>query len=473
MTIKQLSKPGLLAFSAAALLALGGCSNENSDASLRVIHASPDAPAVNLKLDNINRITDLDYAESSGFISIPSGVQDIDVEAIIPGGNADVISIDNFTFAEASRNTIIALNNTADIEALVVDESASLPASTEIAVAVVHASPDAPAVDVYVTQPGAIIDSINASFSFDFGEQVDAGAIPATSYQIRVTPAGTKNVVFDSGPVDLSGFAGQKLVLAAISTTNSTSQAASDIKLLAVTDSASLVLLDEATNTGARVVHASPDADLVAAGPVEVFATSSALTISPTELIPAFSYTDIVPGADSFVGVPAGDYEFAVAVDGDGIGAAVYTSPVLGLAQGTEYTVIAAGYVGTTPAFELLATEDNNRSVVTQASVKVIHAAPVAGPVDVFVTAAGDFSASDVENGLAGAPLLDDFEFGAITDYVAVAPGDYDIRVVAGGSAAINVENFNLAAGSVSTLIARQPNATGTPNDFNVIVLTN
>ena len=472
MNIKHFSKPVMLLFAAVAVLGLGACS-DTKNASLRVIHASPDAPAVNVKVNNSTSIAELDYAQSSGFVTVRSGRRDVDVEAIIPGGNADVISIDNFNFGKNARYTVLAVDTTANIEALLVDESASAPAADEIAVAVVHASPDAPAVDVYVTAPGVDINSVSASFSFDFKDQVDAGALPADSYQIRVTPTGTKTVVFDSGPVDLSGFAGQKLLLAAISTTNSTTQAGSIVKILAATDDASLVLLDATTTTAARVVHASPDADVVAGGPVEVFASSSALPVSPTELIPAFSYTDIVPSASAYVPVPAGDYVFDVAVDGTGIGASVYTSPTLSLDQGAEYTVIAAGYVGLTPAFELLATVDNNRSVVTQASVKVIHAAPAAGAVDVFVTAAGDYSAADVENGLAGAPLLDDFEFASITDYVAVAPGNYDVRVVAGGSTAINVENLSLAAGSVSNVIAIQPNDTGTPADFGVILLSN
>lgn len=468
----RILKPVMLA--GLVSLGLAGCSDsDNETASLRVIHTSPDAPAVNVKLDDSTEISNLDYAESSGFVSINSGLRDIDVEAIIPGGNADVISIDNFEFSENTRYTVLAVDNTNNIEALVANESASMPASNEVSIAVIHASPDAPAVDVYVTGANTDINTVDANFSFSFKEQVDAGALPADTYRIRVTLAGTKTVAFDSGPVDLSGFAGQKLVLAAINTTGSTGQTASIVKILAATDSGSLILQDAATMTGARVVHASPDADAVASGPVEVFASSSALSTSPTELIPAFSYTDIVPTANTYELVPAGEYTFDVAVDGTGIGAAVYTSPALNLAQGSEYTVIAAGYVGLTPAFELLATEDNNRSVITQASVKVIHAAPLAGLVDVYVTPAGDFSSSDVENGMAGDPLLDDFAFASITDYVAVPPGDYDIRVVAGGSTAINIENFNLAAGSVSSVIARQPNSTGTPTDFNVILLSN
>lgn len=475
MTSKNLLKNTMLAAAGAGIITLAGCSNDDDDkAQLRVIHASPDAPAVNILLDSSTAISNLDYADSSGFQSINAGIRDITVEAIIPGGNANVITVPDFPFAKDSRSTVIAVDNTASIEPFVADESTATPASGEVAVAVVHASPDAPAVDVYVTAPGTDVSDPNVqpNFTFDFKDPaVDAGALPAATYDITVTLSGTKTVAYNISDVDLSPFAGQKLLIAAVSTTSDTTRAASPIKLLVATDDAQVILMDEDTQTGARVVHVSPNADTL--GPVEVFATSNALPASPAELIDAFSYTEIVPAADSYVGVPAGDYVFDVALDGAGIGNSVYTSPSLPLAQGAEYSVVAAGYVAADPAFDLLATEDRNRAVATQASVKVIHAAPAAGTVDVYVTAAGVFTAADVENGVAGAPLLDDFAFAEITEYVAVAPGNYDIRVVAGGTTAINVENFNLAAGSVSTVIARGPNDTGTPSDFNVIVLTN
>ena len=186
----------------------------------------------------------------------------------------------------------------------------------------------------------------------------------------------------------------------------------------------------------------------------------------------------MVPGFDSFVDLPAGYYIFEVAVDGAGPGT-LYTSPVQSLSAGTEYTVIAAGLVGADPAFGLLVTEDNNRSVITQASVKVVHGAPAAGTVNVYVTPAGQFSKEDVENGLAGKPLLENFEFGQITDYLAVPPGNYDIRVVplSLGVAAINIENQALPEGLVATVIARQPNDPAAvpddPTEFGVVLLTN
>jgi hypothetical protein len=484
-------KNTLMAASIAGILALTGCSNDDDDkAKIRVIHASPDAPAVNVLLDNSTAITSLDYAESSGFQTINAGFRDVTVEALIPGGNLNVISVPDFPLAKDSRNTVIAVDNTASIEAFVAEESAASPASDEVAVAVVHASPDAQAVDVYVTAPGTDVSDPNVqpNFTFDFKDPaVDAGALPAATYDITVTATGTKTVAYNISDVDLSPFAGQKLLIAAVSTTSATNKEASPIKLLVATDDAQVVLLDEDTVAGARVVHLSPDADTAANGPVEVLASSVSLGITSLELIDSFSYTEVAPPVGnpplpvttdgSFVLVPpADDFIFDVAVDEGGI---VFTSNEIALGQGTEYTVIAAGLVSAEPAFDLLITEDSNRSIITQATVKVVHGAPAAGSVSVYVTPAGDFSKDDVENGLAGAPLLENFEFGTITDYVAVPPGDYDIRVVpdALGVAAINVEAATLPAGVVATVIARQPNdpgsPSGLPDDFGLVVLTN
>lgn len=465
-------------------LTLSGCGGSSSNdkpaakqGSIRVVHASPDAPAVNIKLDGEVAISNLDYAQSTGFVNLEAKDYAITVEGIVPGGNLDVIEVPDFALGKDDRTTILATDVVANITPLVVSDSASTPADDQVALRVVHASPAAAGlvaeVDVYVTAPGDDINAASPALSFAFQDDVDAGALAAGLVQIRATAAGSKAVVFDSGPVDLAPFAGSQLLVAAIDSTNSTEQAGSPVKLLVATDSDQVILLDTSTLSGARVVHASPDVDAIA-GPVEVFASSDALPASPVELIDAFSYLEVVPGVDSFVGVPNGDYVFDVAPDTDMIGDSVFTSDSITLARGSEYTVVAAGRVAGAPAFGLLLTEDNLRPVATQASVKVIHAAPAAGVVQVYVTAAGDFSVAEVEAGMAGDPLLPDFAFADITDDVAVPPGNYDIRVLAGGVAAINVENVNLAGGSVSTVIARGPNEpAGVPADFGVVVLTN
>lgn len=476
MKISGSSKKYSLAAGLVALsLTLAGCGSDGTAVSdLRIIHASKDAPPVNVRVDNKNVITNLDYTESSGYLKVNSGFKSVAVEAIIPGGNVDVITVPSLQLERDKRYNILAINETATIKPLVVAESAATPSATEVAVAVVHAATAAGSVDVYVTAPGADLNAVGANFNFNYEGVVDAGALPAGTYQIRITGAGSKTAVYDSGPIDLSGFAGQKLLIAALSSANATEIAVSPVKLIAVADSARLVLLDKGTEFGIRVVHLSPDAGTAAAGPVEVFATSTALP-GTVEVIESFSYTEQSPGANAYVNVAAGDFIFDVAPDTNTISDSVFTSPGLSLRAGIEYTAIAAGNVGGNPAFSLLATGDNNRVISTQVSIKVAHAAASAGPVDVFVTAAGAFTVAEVESGAAGAPLLDGFTFSTISDYVTVAPGSYDIRVVqeSTGTTAINVTGFALTAGQVATVIARQPDGDGTPADFNVVVLTN
>ena len=459
-----------------------GCSSDDPDkTNIRIIHASADAPPVDIKLNGSVAAPKLDYPVSTGFVSIDAGTYDVAVDAIVPGGNLEgVITVDGITFAKDQRTTVVAIGDVADtsISEFVAAESTATPDADEVAISVLHAATSVKGadVDVYVTAVGADISGATPNFSFDFKGQADAGALPAGEYQIRID-AGGDTLAYDSGKVDLSDFAGQKLLLLAVNTVNSTTKDASPVKLVAYTDTAQMELIDTRTQAGARVVHLSPDA-----GAVEVFASSDALgSASPLELITSIDYPVTLPGVNSYVPVPQGDYIFDVAPDGDGIGGSVFKSPTISLTTAVEYTAIAAGYVSTgTPVFDLLPTVDSNRSIVTQASVKVVHGAPLAGTVDVFVTPAGQYVVMDNkvvdENGMAAVPLLDDFTFGTITDYVPVPPGEYDIRVVTEGGAgtvAIN-ETANLAAGSVSTVIARQPvSGGGLPDDFNLIVLSN
>ena len=316
------------------------------------------------------------------------------------------------------------------------------------------------------------------AFNFAYKGNVDAGAVAAGQVQIRATVGATKTVVFDSGEIDLAPFSGQHLLLVALDTVNPTSRVPSPISLLVATDTAAndVTLFDTATQAGARVVHASPDAaDPAAAnGPVEVWATTN---MTDVPLIDTFNYLDIVPaGGTTHVPVAAGDYVFNVGPDVDDINQSVFTSGSLTLGQGWEYTVIASGRLTMAPAFDLLVSADDSRAISGQARVKVAHGAPAAGNVHVYVTAAGAFSVMDVEMGNAGDPLLSDFAFGSITDYVALTPGNYDIRVVpvSSGMVAINDEGRNLAAGSVVTAVARGPDETDSmPNDFDLILLTN
>ena len=202
-----------------------------------------------------------------------------------------------------------------------------------------------------------------------------------------------------------------------------------------------------------------------------MFASSDALgSASPAEIPDSFVYTETESQDEfNYKYIPTGNYTFDLAATDTGIASSLpITSANPQLTAAIEYTLITTGYTAADPALGLQYTTDSNRSIVTQASIKLLHGVPLAGTLDFFATPAEDFT-KELENAAADAPLLDDFTFGTITDYVPVPLGDYDIRLVtddAVGTAAINIEGFILAAGSVSTVIAREPVSDGDPADF-------
>ncbi|MEM6988467.1 MAG: DUF4397 domain-containing protein, partial [Pseudomonadota bacterium] len=388
-----------------------------------------------------------------------------------PGATATVISVDGLALAAGSKTTVVAVGDVAEIAPLVVPNSEATPGDGQISLTVTHAAPAAPTVQLYLLAPDAHVDLSVPGAEAAFQQTLDFGALPAG--EVRIIAAAGGAVAFDSGVVDLAPFAGAALSVFAIESDSFAEQSGSPIKLLVGTGSATVTLRNADVPAAARVVHLSPDARVAAHGPVEVWATPLPDS-HPIELIDAFSYTDVVPSADSYVTVPAGGYRFDVAPDTNHIGDSVYTTPDLDLAAGSDYSVIAVGRVTNTDpanAFRLLAFEDENRSIATQASLRVVHGAPAAGAVDVYVSAAGEVNAhalSTIE------PVLSNFEFADVTDALALAPGQYDVRVVAGGAVAINAEGVDLAAGSVSTAIARGPieGVHVQPQDFGLILLS-
>jgi Domain of unknown function (DUF4397) len=77
------------------LLAACNDDDDTPQTELRVIHASPDAPKVNVLLDGDAVLTEVDYKGGSGFSSLDRGSYDITVDAITPAGDATVITVND------------------------------------------------------------------------------------------------------------------------------------------------------------------------------------------------------------------------------------------------------------------------------------------------------------------------------------------------------------------------------------------
>jgi hypothetical protein len=96
--------------------------------------------------------------------------------------------------------------------------------------------------------------------------------------------------------------------------------------------------------------------------------------------------------------------------------------------------------------------------------VRVFHGAPSAPAVDVYVTAPG-------ANINAAEPVLSNVPFGAISDYLTVPAGSYDVKVTVAGTktVAIRADSLQLDSGLVGMVAALDAKGGGAP--FSLAVL--
>ena len=398
---------------------LTGCSDDNNnpiippnEASIRVLHGSPDAPNVDVLVDGQPVLTDVPYKTASQFLSILAGTRNIKVN--VAGTSTSVIDAD-IDFATDSLKTIIATNFAAQIEALILDDEGTPPSGNLLRIRVVHSSPSAPPVDVYVTAPGADINSATPTLSnVPFKTNSDFLEIPEGDYQIRITATGSKNPVYDSGTVPLN--AGSILTAVAVDATGG----ASPVTLIVLTNDPATPSVEITDNRSRlRAVHASPDAPEVD------------ILVDNTVVLGNVAFKEFL----DYTAVPAGARNVKVNVANTPT-SVIDVTPTL--AGGTDYTVLAVNFVaGIEP---LLLTDDNRSPTPGNARVRVVHASPDAPSVDVLVD---------------DAVVLTNVAFKEFSDYLEVTAGARNFKVNAAGTTTTVIDvTPTLADGSVYTVVA-------------------
>ena len=470
-----------------SMLMLAACDSDDNDpapvepppptTTVQVLHASPDAPAVDVLVNGEEALSDVDYRDSSGWVSLDAGTYSIEVQGILPDGNATVIGPADLAFEADTINTVVALNDVQNIEPVVLTQPDTPVTAGAARVWVLHAAANVQQlvggpVDVYVTAPGADLTAEAPLGSFNFKETLPADGpaeLPAGDYQIRVgvgSPADPDFLLaYDSGTVTLPD--GADLVIAAVPSTNgqTTFVFQSPVSLVLLDSAGSSEIFSEGTLAGVRVVHASNNTPAV-----DVFADGA-------PLIEGLEFPNFAPTIGYSL-VPAGTYSVAVAPADAGVEAAAIGPADLEFAAGTSTDVIAVGRLGGTEGTidELTVTVagDDPRPIPLFAKVRIIHASVTAASldpdtVDIYVTAPGtDISDESVTPTLADVPYL------ANTGYLSVAGGTYDITVTVSGSrtpAIGPLQNVALADGGIYTVIARDALPGEAATDLGVILI--
>jgi hypothetical protein len=163
-------------------------------ARVRVIHASPDAPAVDVYVNDGKAITNLAYKGVSDTLSVPAGSYAVKVTAT---GATDAVISANLTLDAGKSYTVVAVGKLADITAKVFVDDSSALAAGKSRLRVIHASPDAPAVDIAVAGGPVLISNLA------FPNASDNLNVDAATYNVEVRPAGTTTAALSAPNLSL------------------------------------------------------------------------------------------------------------------------------------------------------------------------------------------------------------------------------------------------------------------------------
>jgi hypothetical protein len=161
-------------------------STEGDTSGVRVIHASPDAPPVDVYVDNESVLANVSFGTVSDYLDVSSGTRTVtitaadDPEAVVFEGDVEVEADTNYTVAAVGEVTEGAATSFGPV---VLEDNATEPDAEEAAVRLAHLSPDAPAVDVTVAATGdALFDNVS------YGNATDYATVPAGNYTLEVRP---------------------------------------------------------------------------------------------------------------------------------------------------------------------------------------------------------------------------------------------------------------------------------------------
>lgn len=424
----SLLKKLTLAASIAGLVACGA--DDDSDAYVRILHASPDAPAVDVYVNGELQLSDVAYQDGTGYMKVSDGNANIELRVAgtdtVAASLAESLSSDTYYAA-------VAVNEVASLDIAIIEETDTVT-DDDVDVRVLHAAPGASSVnvDVYVTDVDA---ELGASASVDalsyLSDQV-LNDVTEGNYQVRLTADGSTDVIYDSGSVNVA----EDALIVAVNS----EKGRSPVSLLVWAGPSATAVLDNTSEL--RIVHALDSQD------VDIY-TNAELYLEDVSYKDETGYL-VVPAGSLPVSVTAAN----VALSDD----TTLASSALNLERGESYTVVASGSSDDTDNARLIFVTDQRVAEDAELGyVRLIHASTDTNAANAQVLIyTGTYE--DIEDPSAEEDFtFQGFSQGDDTDYIERAPETYEIDMTATGTTTpdlvTGLDATAVAAGDLHTIV--------------------
>jgi len=360
----------LLATLCLVVLTLVGCSkgggNNSGNGNIRLFNAFLEASALNVVVGSTTVAPAAPFERLTPYVSVNNGVQTFLVTVV--GAQSPLVN-SSLSIGGDAHYTYIVFGPTTAVGAVFATDSFNDPGTGFYAVRVINTAAGVGPVDVYLTPPGADLTVAAPAVS-----NVAYGAVSSylsvaigANFEIRMTPTGTKNVIFDSTPRLFAEHSGSTIVIYSKGSGTLVNAA-----LLNDDGSGGGVIVDNLV-AQYKVINAS-----LVASPLNVFVDGS-LQLSNIPFAGVSNYQQTATGAHS------------ITVQAQATpGATLLTlNPTLSAASDTSIALVGpAGALG-----GVVLADDNLPPAVGSAGVRFVNASASTPSVDVFVNFSKQVSA--------------------------------------------------------------------------------
>lgn len=157
-----------------------------TDAKVRILHTSPDAPNVDIYINGRRVIRDLSFKQISNELSLKAGKYHVD---IYPAGNmVDSVLNKIITVEPGKSYTLTAIDSVKKLRLLAYQNEPTTPLN-ESKVRFIHLSPDASSIDIAVKDRDVVFPKVSYKQATEY-----LGLTPMT-VDLEVREAGSKEVI--------------------------------------------------------------------------------------------------------------------------------------------------------------------------------------------------------------------------------------------------------------------------------------
>ena len=383
----------------------------HDDTEIRVLHASPDAPRLDLLLDGERRLEDLDYGQTR-VLTPPADWYDVTLEGRVGQDTEQTLLKDGFDRFDEDRRYDLLVAGSADegddtlrTVLLVWDEQEDSEDGDEdggdesLSVRGVHlveSEDDLGELDVFING-----DHDEPLTTLDYGEGSESLALDEAVVRIRLQKPDGDEPLFDSGKRKRFS-AGEELLVAVVPNTSASADqdGGSPVKVLILNGDEVTTLRNEAEQSSLRFVHAAAESDELE------------MSLAGDVLFPGVAYEGVKPeaGVKDLEFINAESKVLSIEEEGDGDADA----KDIRFRRGHGRTALALNPDNEDDSdLELKSVANNDRLVATNARVRVFNAAGHSdsnggpGPIDVYLI--------DDVDGLAGEGVLESPVFAGVS----------------------------------------------------------